>query len=70
MSCSTSQTSNTDVDTILSLINSGRRAKGIKQLGRGDQSIAMLATPEMTPCLLALNQGILDPNNFPNVLKV
>ncbi|KAK3819485.1 MAG: hypothetical protein J3R72DRAFT_423753 [Linnemannia gamsii] len=70
MSSSTNQTSNIDVDTILPLINSGRSAKGIKQLGRGDQSVTMLATSEMTPCLLALNQGTLDPNTFPSVLKV
>ncbi|KAF9272603.1 hypothetical protein BGZ88_004591 [Linnemannia elongata] len=30
----------------------------------------MPATPELTPCLLALNQGTLDPTKFPKVLRV
>ena len=70
MSRPANQTSNNHVDTILPLINSGRRAKGIKQLGRRDKSATMLATPEMAPCLLAFSQGTLDPTKFPNVLKV
>jgi hypothetical protein len=55
--------------TILSLINSGRLAKGIEQLDQEDPSVAMLATPDMTPCLLALSQGTLDPTKFPEILK-
>ncbi|KAF9117511.1 hypothetical protein BGW39_002100, partial [Mortierella sp. 14UC] len=54
---------------IISLINSGRLAKGIEQLEQQDASVTALATPDMAPCLLALSQGTLDPTKFPEILK-
>lgn len=62
--CPTNQTSSNHVDTILPIINFGRRVKGIKPVERRDKSVTMLATPELAPCLLALGQGTLEPIKF------